>query len=499
MAPVTELSRPAHTLQVPNGAQPRIQRFLKYRGVYYILRAMMRPRLQAMMAPYRRAAPRACAPAAAQLAAALLAAALIWTPEGVRATEEPETYAVHGQFTFTEQQTSGFNAPYAGPNSLSPHANAETVDATLFLGRRLWPGSEIWIGPEIDQGFGLDDTLGVAGFPSGEAYKVGEYHPYLRWQRMFVRQTLNLDERREWADPAQLQLGGTRSPNRLVLTVGKISVADIFDNNQYAHDTKNDFLNWTAIDTGTFDYAADAWGYTAGAALEWYLPAWALRFGVFDLSNVPNSIHLEPGFHEFQYDAELERSFEIAGRPGKLRLTAFDSRGRMGLLNQAVDLAAGTGMPVDIAAVRSYRDRLGAGLDLEQQLAADLGTFARIGKAAGNVETYEFTDIDRSVSTGLSLQGTRWGRHDDTVGLAAMLNRISADRERYLNAGGLGILVGDGKLPSPGPEKILETYYEFAVLPFAQLTFDYQYIGNPAYNTQRGPVSVFALRMHAQF
>ncbi len=455
---------------------------------------MMRLPLQPMMAPYTPPAPRAYAPAAA-----LLAAALTCMHGGVRAAEEPETYAVHGQFTFTEQQTSGFNAPYAGTNSLSPHANAETVDATLFLGRRLWPDSEIWIGPEIDQGFGLDDTLGVAGFPSGEAYKVGEYHPYLRLQRLFFRQTMNLDERREWVDPAQLQLGGTRSPNRLVLTVGKISVADIFDNNQYAHDPKNDFLNWTAIDNGVFDYAADAWGYTVGAALEWYLPAWALRFGVFDLSNVPNSIHLEPGFHEFQYDFEVERSFDIGARPGKLRLIAFDSRGRMGLLNQAVDLAAGTGTPVDIAAVRSYRDRLGAGLDLEQQLAADLGMFARIGKTAGNVEAYEFTDIDRSVSSGLSLQGTHWGRHDDTVGLAAMLNRISADRERYLNAGGLGILVGDGKLPSPGPEKILETYYELAVLPFAQVTFDYQYVGNPAYNTQRGPASVFALRLHAQF
>lgn len=455
---------------------------------------MMRTLFQAMMASRTRPASKAQA-----RAAALLAAALTCMQGGARAADDPENYAVHGQFTVTEQQTSGFNAPYAGPNSLTPHTNEETVDATLFLGRRLWSDSEIWIGPEIDQGFGLDDTLGVAGFPSGEAYKVGENHPYVRLQRLFVRQTMNLDERREWADPTQLQLGGTRSPNRLVLTIGKISVADIFDNNQYAHDPKNDFLNWAVIDTGAFDYAADAWGYTVGAALEWYLRAWALRFGVFDLSDVPNSPHLEPGFHEFQYDFEVEKSHEIGGRPGKLRLTAFDSRGRMGLLNQAVDLAASTDTPVDIAAVRRYRDRLGAGLDLEQQLAADLGMFARIGKAAGNVEAYEFTDIDRSLSTGLSLQGARWGRRDDTVGLAAIMDRISAARERYLNAGGLGILVGDGKLPSPSPEKILETYYSLAVFRYAQLTFDYQYIGNPAYNSERGPVSVFALRLHAQF
>jgi high affinity Mn2+ porin len=224
-----------------------------------------------------------------------------------------------------------------------------------------------------------------------------------------------------------------------------------------------------------------------------------LRFGVFDLSNVPNSPHLDPGLHEFQYDFEAEKSHEIGGQPGKLRFTAFDSRGRMGLLNQAVDLAASTGTPVDIASVRRYRDRFGAGLDLEQQLAAELGMFARIGKAAGNVEAYEFTDIDRTLSAGLSLQGGRWGRRDDSVGLAAIQNGISAARERYLNAGGLGILVGDGKLPHRGPEKIVETYYSIAVLRYAHLTLDYQYIGNPAYNSDRGPVSVFAVRVHTQF
>jgi high affinity Mn2+ porin len=296
-----------------------------------------------------------------------------------------------------------------------------------------------------------------------------------------------------------MQLGGMQSSNRLVITAGKFSVGDVFDTNQYAHDPRSDFLNWAAVDAGTYDYAADAWAYTVGAAAEWYQGPWVLRFGVFDLSDVPNSAHLEPAFHEFQYDAEIEKAHEIAGRPGKLRLTAFDSRGRMGLLNDAVALAASTGTPVDISAVRRYRSRLGAHLNLEQQLLPDLGLFARAGKSAGNVEAYEFTDIDRTMSAGLSLQGARWGRAEDTVGLAGIFNGISADRERYLNAGGLGLLVGDGKLPHPGPEKILETYYSLAVRHFAHLSFDYQYIGNPAYNRDRGPVSVFAVRVHAEF
>jgi high affinity Mn2+ porin len=408
-------------------------------------------------------------------------------------------FAVHGQFTYVEQDTSRFSAPYAGPNSLSPGRGAETTDATLYLGAQLWPGAEGWINGEIDQGFGLDDTLGAAGFPSGEAYKVGKNQPYLRLPRLFVRQTLNLDGANQAVDAGANQLGGSRSANRVVITVGKFGVADIFDTNQYAHDPRGDFFNWAAIDAGTFDYAADAWGYTAGAAIEWYRNAWTLRGGVFDLSNVPNSAHLDPGFHEFQSMLELEKRHDIAGRAGRLLLTVFDSRGRMGLLDDAVQLAERAGGAVDIAAVRRYRGRAGASLDLEQQLSPDLGAFARLGKAGGNVETYEFTDIDRTVSAGLSLQGTRWHRAQDTLGLAAIDNGISAARERYLNAGGLGVLIGDGRLAHPGPEQIIETYYSFAALNFAHLTLDYQWINHPAYNRDRGPVSVVAVRVHAQF
>jgi high affinity Mn2+ porin len=383
------------------------------------------------------------------------------------------------------------------------------VDATLYLGKRLWRGAEAWINGEIDQGFGLDDTLGAAGFPSGEAYKVGKNQPYLRLPRLFIRQTLNqgdasLDGARQVADaaPAEAaanQLGGIQRGNRVVITVGKFSVGDVFDMNQYAHDPRGDFLNWAVIDAGTFDYAADAWGYTAGAAVEWYRNSWTLRGGLFDLSNVPNSAHLDPGFHEFQSILELEQRHQIAGRPGKLLLTVFDTRGRMGLLDDAVQQAESSGAPVNIAAVRSYRGRGGASFNLEQQLTSDLGMFTRLGKAAGNVETYEFTDIDRTVSAGLSVLGTIWHRTDDTLGVAAINNAISAERQRYLNAGGLGVLVGDGRLPHPGPEQIIEGYYSLSLFNVAHLAFDYQWINHPAYNRDRGPVSIVAVRVHAQF
>lgn len=410
-----------------------------------------------------------------------------------------ERLAVHGQFTYVEQRTMDFRSPYAGPNSLSPRKAAETTDATLYLGLRLLDSTELWINPEADQGFGLDDTLGAAGFPSGEAYKVGRSQPYFRLQRLFVRSTLNRSGDLQQVDPAANQLAGTRSANRWVVTAGKMTVGDIFDINQYAHDPRGDFLNWAALDAGTFDYAADAWGYTAGAAVEWYQGPWTVRAGVFDLSDVPNSAHLEPGLHEFQMVAEIEKRHEIHGRSGKVMLTIFESRGRMGLLNEAVQLAQETSTPVDIAAVRHYRTRLGADVNIEQQLTEQLGFFTRIGKAAGNVEAYEFTDIDRTVSSGLSLNGAQWRRMHDTVSVAAIYNGISAAREQYMNAGGLGILTGDGKLPHPGPENILETYYAAQLLPHTQLTLDYQWINHPAYNTDRGPASVFAVRFHAQF
>jgi high affinity Mn2+ porin len=317
--------------------------------------------------------------------------------------------------------------------------------------------------------------------------------------RLFVRQNFDLGDRGETVEAGANQFGGIRSRDRVVLTVGKFSVGDVFDTNRYAHDPRIDFFNWAAIDAGTFDYAADAWGYSVGAAVEWYQGDWTLRGGVFDMSDVPNSANLTAGFDQFQTILEVERRYSAGSLPGRLALTVFQSHARMGLLDEAVQLAESTGTAVNIAAVRSYRTRTGASLNLEQQLAPDLGLFARLGHAGGDVEVYEFTDMDRSLSVGLSMQGTRWHRAEDTVGLAAIDSDISAARVRYLNAGGLGLLVGDGRLPHPGPEQIIETYYSLALLGFAHLSFDYQWIGHPAYNRDRGPVSVVAVRLHAQF
>src|SRR5262249_4861127 len=282
---------------------------------------------------------------------------------------DADQWSVHAQTTLVGQYAAPFNAPYHGTNSLDPDIGRETWDVTFYLGRRLWNGAALWINPEIDQGYGLSNTLGVAGFTSGEAYKVGYTHPYVRVPRAFVQQTIDLGGATETVDPGLNQFRTTRTANRVVATIGKFSVSDLFDTITYAHDPRNDFMNWSIVDAGTFDYAADAWGFTYGAALEWYQGRWAARFGLFDLSLVPNSADLDSNFQQYQVVYEVEHRHSIHTRTGKTALVGFVTRGRMGSFDDAVALAKITGEPADIAAVRRYNTRPGVSLNVEQQLA----------------------------------------------------------------------------------------------------------------------------------
>jgi high affinity Mn2+ porin len=412
---------------------------------------------------------------------------------------QPETWAVHGQATNVWLLQPAFRSAFQGPQSLRAATNGrETIDLTLFAGIRPWPGAEIWINPEIDQGFGLSDTFGVAGYPSGAAFKVGKEEPYFLVQRGFLRQTIDLGGETEKLDPDLNQLGGTQTANRLVFTIGKYSIVDIFDTNRYAHDPRNDFLNWSIIDLGSFDYAANAWGYTYGGAAEWYQDWWTARAGVFDLSLRPNSAALSPGFAQGQFVAELEERHRLWDQPGKLKLLYWLTCGNLGTYLDAIALGAATGQTPSTGAVRSFRTKDGFGLNLEQQLATDFGIFARASISQGTVEEVDFTEINQSISAGLSLTGSRWGRPDDTVGLAGVVNRISHQGKLYLAAGGLGGIIGDGRLPNAGPEQILEAYYSLPIFSFAHVTAGYQFINNPAYNRDRGPVSIIALRLHLQ-
>jgi high affinity Mn2+ porin len=419
--------------------------------------------------------------------------------------EDTDWLNFHGQATFTEQAYPAIRSPYSGPNSLPGSGQGrETTDATLYAGVRLWKGAEFWIDPEIDQGFGLGDVHGVAGFPSAEAFKEGSTYPYARVQRAFVRQTIDLGGDTQKVDADANQFAGSQTANRLTLTVGRVAVTDIFDTNAYANNPKSDFLNWSIVNAGSFDYAGDAWGITYGAAAEWYQGDWTVRGGIFDLSETPaggispEGGQLDPTFDQFQLVGEIERRYSLWDQPGAIKVTGFLSRGRAGEYADAIALAEATGMPADINAVRSYTSRPGVSVNWQQQVNDNVGVFARAGWADGNVEPWDFTDIDDTISAGTRLSGKLWARPDDTAGIAGVVNSISAVHQAFLNDGGLGILVGDGMLPHPGLEQIVEAYYQLPVSVF-KLTLDYQFILNPAYNTDRGPASVFTMRLHTEF
>ena len=412
----------------------------------------------------------------------------------------PETWSTHGQFTLVAQSHRRFNSPYAGDNSLYPGSSTkETADLTAFFGARLWPGAELYLNPEIDQGFGLSNTVGVAGFPSGEAYKVGRSQPYFRLNRAFIRQVVDMGGERERVDSGPNALGGSRARDNITITVGKFSVVDVFDNNAYAHDPRADFLNWSVVDAGAFDYAADAWGYTYGAAVEWTQNAWTLRTGAFALSKVPNSEVLDSSFRQYSLVAELEERHELFGHAGKVKLLGFVNRGRMARYDDAVRWGQANGLVPDAARVRRFASRPGVALNLEQEITAAAGVFARASINDGTKEAFEFTEINRSLSAGASIKGGLWQRAEDTAGVAVAVNAISAAAQRYFAAGGIGILIGDGQLPRYGAEQIFETWYAAKLTDTVSLALNFQRIVHPAYNRDRGPVSIFAFRLHTEF
>ena len=217
------------------------------------------------------------------------------------------------------------------------------------------------------------------------------------------------------------------------------------------------------------------------------------------MSQFPNSTALYSGLGQGQFVAELEERHNLWDQPGKLKFLYWLTRGYLGTYLDAISFGAATGQTPSPRAVAHYQTKGGFGLNLEQQIATDFGFFARASISQGTVEEVDFTDINKSISAGISLTGSRCGRPDDTVGLAGAINRISHEGKLYLAAGGLGGIIGDGQLPNAGPEQILELYYNISVFSFAYFTADYQFINHPAYNRDRGPVSIFGLRLHLQY
>jgi high affinity Mn2+ porin len=407
---------------------------------------------------------------------------------------------VHGQLTYVQQAYGGFHSPYSGMNSLYGGGQSKnTTSATAFVGLRPWEGTEIYLNPELMQGSGLSDTFGVAGFPNGEAFKSGFPIPRFNMARMFVRQTFGLGGEQEMMEDGPNQLPGKEDISRITVTAGKLAVTDLFLGNAYAYDPRVSFLNWNIYGGGSYDWAMDKIGYDWGAIVELNQKWWALRTGYVLIpvqSNV-NQFDTHIGGRG-QYAAELELRYSLFSQPGKTRLLGWMSRGWMGKYTDAVAEDPSTPNYPDITLTRQVRDSYGFLLSLEQAITRDLGVFSRTSWSSGLTEIMSMTDCDESFSLGTVLKGAAWGRPDDRIAIAGVIEGLSPAARAYFAAGGMGILIGDGAL-NYRPEKVLEAYYAYSVSRWSVLTFDYQFIADPAYNADRGPVSVYSLRFHAEF
>jgi high affinity Mn2+ porin len=420
-----------------------------------------------------------------------------YNPKSSLFDTESDRWEIHGQSTYLPQGYPSFPALYSGPNSLSPSRQAKaTWSNSLFLNARLWDGGEVYYNPELLQGFGLNDTVGAAGFPNGEAQKSNFPYPHYNASRLFVRQTFGFGGEQEELASGQLQLAQKADVSRLTLQAGKFAVVDVFDGNAYAKDTRRDFMNWSIWAPGAFDYSADRVGLTYGVTAELNQRQWALRGGYFLMVAESNGNHFDTRVGERgQYLLELETRLSLFGRPGKLRTIGWLDSANMGSFRETLD---NPGLNLDIARTRRGRLKYGYVLNVEQAITDDVGLFGRWSWNDGRTETLAFTDIHRSLSGGLSIRGAAWGRSDDVIGIGGAINAISRDYRDFLAAGGLGVLVGDGAL-NYRKERILETYYAYALNKNLTLTGDYQLIVNPAYNADRGPVSVFSGRLHGEF
>jgi hypothetical protein len=434
-----------------------------------------------------------------KLRALAFLAALVAGGASAEPQAESESAAWHGQATWIWQGKPAFNSPYEGDNSLrGVREKSYSFTSTLALGVRPWQGGEIWFNPELVQGVAMSNLVGLGGLGNGELQKVAGSNPVLYNARLFLRQSWALGGQTAAVEPGFNQLAGTQAARRLVLTAGKLAASDLFDNNAYAHDARSGFVNWALLTHGHYDFAADARGYSDGATLEWFHDDWTLRGGRFEVPVQSNGLALDSHLDRvFGDQIELEHRHRWAGREGAVRLLLFRNVERMARFDDALAAAAGSGQAPELAGVRRLQSKRGWGVAAEQALTDSLGGFVRFGRHDGATEPYSFASIDNSASAGLVWRGSTWGRGDDQLGLALASNGLSAAHRRFLAAGGVDFFIGDGRL-NYGRETLVEAFYSAAVGRGLKLSLDAQHIAHPAYNRDRGPVNLFALRLHIE-
>ncbi len=410
-----------------------------------------------------------------------------------------DRFSIHAQTTVINQFKPSFSAKYTGENSLITQQESKTsITATLYMGLRLWKGASLFIDPEIAGGSGLSEALGIAEATNGETFRIGDPSPQIYLARLFYKQVFALTSEKNYQATDFNQLGEHLPSKYFAFTVGKIGVADYFDDNQYSHDPRTQFMSWALMDNGAWDYPANTRGYTPSIVLEYVSPIQELRYSFSLVPLTANGLEMNWNISKASsHTIEYTHRHKIKDQPGVIRLLAFFTTTNMGNYRQSIAL-----MPVNpnIEDTRKYGNtKYGFGINAEQRIVNDLGCFLRASWNDGNNETWEFTEIDRSISVGLSLTGKRWKRENDNVGIAYVTSGISSPHKDYLRAGGKGFMLGDGNL-NYSLEHLTELYYSAELVKKnIYLTGAFQFLVNPGYNQDRqGPVYIFSVRMHAR-
>jgi len=416
---------------------------------------------------------------------------------------ESSRYWISGQANIILQWHSAFPAQYSGKNSLhSQPENATSKLYTLYLGYELTPTTEVFLDAESAGGHGISDALGLAGFTNLDVVRNPDLGPTPYLARAMIRQIIPLSSDRVTEDRGPFNLATSVAARRVEIRAGKFSMADFFDTNSWGSDSHLQFLNWTLDNNGAYDYAANTRGYTDGVIIEYDDHWFSARFSETLMPKVANGINLDADVararaENLEFDISGSR---IAHRAGVLRLLAYLNHADMGNYREAIEeyLNGDTSSPDIIATRMQGRHKYGFGLNVEQEIAPDIGVFGRLGWSDGRNESFAYTEVDRTVELGGFSKGVPWHRRNDRAGVALVANGIVAAHQQYLALGGLGFLLGDGGL-AYGPEKIVELFYTAHVWRGFFTSFDLQHINNPGYNMARGPVLIPSLRLHVDF
>jgi len=433
-----------------------------------------------------------------------------------------ETWNAYGQATFINSWKSNFSAKYTNlngsPNSLLPEQERSfSGSATFFLGLRLWQGGEIYAVPEIISEQPLSDLKGLGSvIQNFELQKTGGQQPTTYLSRLFLKQTFGFGGERVEIPSDPMQLGITEDSRRLVVRIGNFSILDFLDKNSFSGDLRRQFNNMAFLSYAAYDFAADARGYTWGLMGEMIYDDWSLRFAHAAVPDDPNQLPINTNiFKYFGQQFEIEHRHEWLGQPGAVRLLAYRNHEIMGRFDDAIaafesnpnknattcigfNYGSDNSTAPDLCWARKPNIKMGIGVNLEQQVGEDIGVFFRGMYSDGNTEVYSYTSTDRSIALGALVTGKRWNRPKDTVGLGYGQGWLSSSHVAYLGMGGIDGFIGDGAI-NYSPEQVVNLFYSFSVFSSMWLTADYQHIENPGYNADRGPVNIYAARVHIEF